>query len=153
MWVDLSINGSYWLAAARSRARCSAATRSARCSASPSRSPRPERLGRGGLGDLGRPTAEQVPDQPIHRLLEPAARSDERLGELADVAQRFTRLLRAGGEDEGVGGFADASLLAGQKLGGPQLVECLYDAPVGVSAIVGHDTRSPGRVVVTKTTF
>ena len=76
-------------------------------------------------------------------FLEPAAAGEQVLGEVAHVAQGFAGLVEVAGEDEGVGGVANASLLGGQELGRPQLVECLYNAPVGLCAFVGHDTWSP----------
>ena len=72
------------------------------------------------------------------------------LGEGANVAQGVRRLVEVGGKDQDIGGLADAGLLGGQELRGPQLVECLYNAPVGLCAFVGHDTWSPLGVFVTQ---
>ena len=107
----------------------------------------------GGGGDRARAAGEQVGDQHVDALLEPAAAREQVLGERADVAQRVRGLVEAGGEDQGVGGVADASLLARQELRRPQLGECLYNAPVGLCAFVGHDTWSPGRSLRHKETL
>ena len=45
---------------------------------------------------------------------------------------------KLGGEDQVVGGLADAVLLGGLELGGAQVLEGLHDASVGLRALGVH---------------
>jgi hypothetical protein len=56
------------------------------------------------------------------------------LGEGVDVFQRGAGLVVVRGEDEGVGGVADAGLLVAEELGGAHLLERLDDPSVSVCA-------------------
>ena len=121
-----------------SRSSSASTPSSSRSRTSPSRCRRPEQPASGTL--RRRPAGQQVGDELVDAFLEPAAALEQVLGERAHVEQRVAGLVEIGREDEIVGGVANASLLAGQELRGPQLGECLYNAPVGQCAFVGHDT-------------
>jgi len=86
-----------------------------------------------------------TPDQLVYAFLQPAPAVEQVFGEAAHVAERLAGFVERRREDEGVGGIANASLLARLELARPQLGECLYNAPVGLCAFVSHDTWSPVR--------
>ena len=71
-----------------------------------------------------------------------AAMADvDSLAEHLDVLEGGAGLLGLGGEDQRVGGVADAVLLGGLELGGTEVVEGLDDPPVGLCAFRRHDAH------------
>ena len=69
----------------------------------------------------------------------------------ASTSSRAARAAsRLGGEDQGVGGLADAVLLGGLELGGAEVVEGLDDPAVGLCAFRGHGVAHGHRQVRTR---
>ena len=90
-----------------------------------------------------RPAGQVVIDEDQHGagirpLLGPAVAGDEVLGEPVDVRHRLAGLVELGGEDQGVGGLADAGLLGGLELGGADVLKSLDDPTIRLCAFAVH---------------
>ena len=95
----------------------------------------PARRASGRLADGDdRPAGEDVLDELLGALLGPAVAGDEVVGERVDVLERGSGLVETGGEDERVGGVADALQLRRLQLGRTEILQRLDDPAVGLCA-------------------
>ena len=109
---------------------------------------------RAAVGDLsyaaadsgaGRAAGQQVVDEPVHASPRASGRW-RRAGARRACPCRAARRAPPRGRQAKMRVSAASRMRAcspGRSLRGPQLVECLYNAPVGLCAFVGHDTWSP----------
>ena len=94
------------------------------------------------LEDLG-PAKLQVEEQDRIReaadtlLFSESLDADVRAA-IVDVGHHRAGLIEVRGEDQGVGGLADAILLCGLELGGAEVLERLDDPAVGLCAFTVH---------------
>jgi hypothetical protein len=70
------------------------------------------------------------------------------LGQRIHVRHGGAGVVEVAGEDQRVGGLADAVLLGGLELGGAELVERLDDPAVGLCAFIVHMHQGPSRRVI-----